>query len=206
MMKAKTIALYVVVCGVGMALAACGSQREVSKRNFQRIIQTHLDGKDNAQCISDQSKKFPFEEERNSTSAARLKSLDALSYAGLLKRTETEVEKTSSKGKTRTVTVLSYDLTETGKQYHHEGPSSGFCFGKTRLQSVDLYTEPADAMGIKVARVYYTYRLEDVPEWVRSPALKNVEPELIENLDNDQKGVSVLVLTSEGWVSESEIK
>ncbi|GHT85525.1 hypothetical protein AGMMS49960_19810 [Betaproteobacteria bacterium] len=206
MMRAKTIALYVVVLGVGIGLAACGSERDVSKRNFHRIIQAHLDGKDNAVCISGQSKKFPFEEERNSTSATRLKSLDALSYAGLLKRTETEVEKTSSKGKTRAVTVLSYDLTETGRQYHHEGPSGGFCFGKTRIQTVDLYTEPADAMGIKVARVYYTYKLEDVPDWVRSPALKNVEPTLIGNLDNHQKGVSVLVLTSDGWVPESEIK
>jgi hypothetical protein len=206
MMKAKTIALYVVVLGVGVTLAACGSQREVSKRNFQRIVQTHLDGKDNAVCIGDLSKKFPYEEERSSSSAARLKSLDALSYAGLIKRTETETEKTTSKGKTRAVTVLGYDLTETGKQYYREGTPGGFCFGQTKIQSVDLYTEPADAMGVKLAQVYFTYKLENIPDWVRSPALKTVEPELIENLDKDQKGKVVLVLTSEGWVPESEVK
>jgi hypothetical protein len=204
-MKPKTIARHAAVLVAGVALAACGNPREVSKRNFQHIVQAHLDGKTDVVCVVQGPGKIPYEEERTSSSSARLKIFDALSYAGVLKRSETEVEKTSSKGKTWTATMFSYHLTELGKQYYHEDRAGGFCFGNIRVQSVDLYTEPADAAGLRVVKVFYTYKLENIPEWAHSPALRNAEPQWAESLDGERKGKLVLVLTSAGWLPESEL-
>ena len=81
------------------------------------------------------------------------------------------------------------------------------CYGTPKVVQITNFTEPADAMGMKVSNVQYTYRLVDVAPWVSDTMLKTQFEWLGERIGSD--GIAKdddLVLTNNGWAHHSVLK
>lgn len=136
-----------------------------------------------------------------------------MATAGLVTEREVQIEEKDFLGKSRTVTKLSYDLTEEGKKYYKAAVSKnlrgdslgGLCAGKATLKSIVQYSEPADMMGLKVSRVNYEYTVADLPKWASSPDLQKYVEGLktdVDSQDTPVKKAEAVILTSNGWVHE----
>ena len=69
------------------------------------------------------------------------------------------------------------------------------------------FTEPAEAMGVKVSRVQYTYKLVDIAPWASDPVLSMQHEWLPERISNPSVAKDdELVLTNDGWVHSSVLK
>ncbi len=91
-----------------------------------------------------------------------MKDMDALSKAGLLKRTEDGAFQ-----------LVRYDLTPLG------GRAGGrFCFGHRDVTAVDGFTPLRVEDKRKATDVTYHYRIVDAPVWAQDENLKKQFPEL----------------------------
>jgi len=81
------------------------------------------------------------------------------------------------------------------------------CYGTPQVVEIVGFTEPAEAMGVKVSSVQYTYRLVDIAPWASEPALSKQYEWLPERISNPsiEKNDDV-VLTNNGWVHHSVLK
>ncbi|MBK0167378.1 hypothetical protein [Klebsiella sp. S69] len=109
--------------------------------------------------------------------------------------------------------VNSYDLTEEGKKYYKPDAAKtmkgenigGFCFGKATVTEVSNFTEPSDAMGQKISRVSFTYKVSEIPDWAKSPEIMNADRQLQKDVSSESEGVkvtNVFLLTNNGWIHE----
>jgi hypothetical protein len=81
------------------------------------------------------------------------------------------------------------------------------CYGTPQVVEIVSFTEPAEAMGVKVSRVQYTYKLVDVGPWANDPALSKQYKWLPERISNSSIAKEDdLVLTNNGWVHHSALK
>jgi len=81
------------------------------------------------------------------------------------------------------------------------------CYGTPQVVKIVGFTEPAEAMGVKVSSVQYTYKLVDIAPWASDPAISTQYEWLPERIsyssiakDDD------LVLTNNGWAHHSVLK
>ena len=101
-----------------------------------------------------------------------------------------------------------YSATEAGAKVlvsgagNNVGRGPGFCMGKYRVSEVTGFTEPADAMGMKISKVIYTYGVEGAPDWVKRPEILKANPNVAPDLDPKASKNAVLILTNDGWVHE----
>lgn len=69
------------------------------------------------------------------------------------------------------------------------------------------FTEPAEAMGVKVSSVQYTYKLMDIAPWASDAGLSKQYEWLPERISNPSLAKDDdLVLTNNGWVHSSVLK
>lgn len=81
------------------------------------------------------------------------------------------------------------------------------CYGTPQVLEIINFTEPADAMGVKVSSVQYTYKLVDTAPWASDPALTKQFDWLSERLSSPRISKDDdLVLTENGWVHQSVLK
>ncbi|MFV1416856.1 hypothetical protein QMK79_28070, partial [Klebsiella pneumoniae] len=125
--------------------------------------------------------------------------LHAMAEKGLL--TETELSRKHIDAtwgiKERDIVVNSYDLTEEGKKYYKQDAAKnmrgenlgGFCFGKATVTDVSNFTEPSDAMGQKISRVTFTYKVSDIPDWAKSPEILNADRQIKKDVNSEHDGV-----------------
>ncbi len=102
-----------------------------------------------------------------------------------------------------------YDLTDLGRQVSHPsahqymtaGSHLDFCYAVPEVYEVVRFTQPADALGMTVTRVTYTYHLANFAEWAKNPEFvkaEHLERDL--SLATQPKENSMeLILTSDGW-------
>ena len=193
-----------------LALSGCADPKAASEKNFKVAMQHYLDSA-YPRCYF--ASNFPVKKSDWDIGGANA-TLAALEKAGLLSANEVQQEeKLMFSQQTRSVTRLSYDLTEEGKKYYKadasenmRGEKTGaFCVGKAAVKSIGQFTEPADMMGQKISRVNYEYTVTDLPAWTKSPDLHRVIRGLEADVQSTSvpiKGVVAMVLTNNGWVHE----
>lgn len=192
-------------------LGACSNPKDANNENFEKAIQSYLDGK-YPKCYF--VSNFPTESNQ-SLMFGNADKLSALAKAGLL--SETELSRKTNSWDKKVRVNYSYDLTDEGRNYYKsdvwEGATGkkkgGFCFGKAKITSIDSFTEPADMMGQIISRVNYSYTVTGFPEWAKNATLLESHKELKKEVSSNNKPVSdrdVLLLTNNGWIHERLFK
>lgn len=81
------------------------------------------------------------------------------------------------------------------------------CYGTPQVVEIVSFTEPAEALGVKVSSVQYTYKLVDLATWVSDPTLTDQFEWLSERVSNPSIAKDDdLVLSNNGWVHNSALK
>ena len=194
-----------------LALTGCNDPKKPSESNFKEAAQQYLDTVYPACYIK---ANFPYKTDGfNINNMPEI--LHAMAEKGLL--TETELSRKHIDAtwgiKERDIVVNSYDLTEEGKKYYKQDAAKnmrgenlgGFCFGKATVTDVSNFTEPSDAMGQKISRVTFTYKVSDIPDWAKSPEILNADRQIKKDVNSEHDGVkvtNVFLLTNNGWIHQ----
>ena len=190
-----------------LALSACSDPKAASEKNFKSAIQAFLDI-EYPRCYV--LIKIP---QTLQAKSGDKRLFDALTKAGALTATESQVEVNMPfKGK-QLESALKYDLTDEGKKFYRAevekrvfGDSvGGLCFGKATVTEITNFTEPADIFGVKVSRVQYGYAVSALPAWSKSTELLALYPQLKADVESEAKPVKAIagvVLTHNGWMHE----
>jgi len=103
------------------------------------------------------------------------------------------------------VEVEKYRLTELGKKYNKEKIlGSGFCYGNSEVVEIKNFTEPTNMGGYTVSHVKYTFKINNIPEWVH--VLKKKYKWMEKDINSSKtplSGKATLILTNTGWVHET---
>lgn len=210
-----------------LALAACGSSKDASTGNFERIINDHY-AKDCILVRPDgglgvsfdgfpvtielDEVKHPNQAERNERKLAQF---EALAKAGLLSVEDAVVERKQRWGNaTEKVSTKVYTLTDAGQKDYREtesgsalrGKKAGFCVGHYRVDEIKRFTEPGTFGPYTMSEVIYTYSPRDVPGWANDSVVREAMPQLERVLQEQQDGKTAMVLTNEGWVHERDME
>jgi hypothetical protein len=185
------------------ALAACGDRKVANKSNLKSAVQAYLDTQTSA-CAR-LPKEPPFTliirgATRDSTAQAT-----ALVEAGLLTMREKEIEAPGSKQK---LAGAEYSITEEGKKHfikHARGFASSypaFCSGKYRVTEIDTFTEPSDAMGVRLTKVNFRFTVDGVAPWIKAPSVLRAYANLARDAQAEISDQATLIATNEGWMHE----
>ncbi len=173
-------------CFAGAALLALGlggcngKKTAASNVNFQRAINAYFyTGRD--ECLFPTAYKFPNEVKVGEKD--EMKSMDALSKAGLLTRTEDGAFK-----------LVRYALTPLGTR-----ATGRFCYGHRDVTSVDSFTPLHAVEGRKATEVTYHYRMVDVPVWAQDAGIQKAFPEMARKIGGNAEGKTTVMSAYEGW-------
>lgn len=198
-------------------LTGCDLPKDANKSNFEKAINARLE----KECITVSpmgmlgakpypvqlavayADKYTSQEKADERNTRQFSALDALVKSGLLTVKDTQVNEvigfSDTGGK---VPGREYALTEEGKTYLKSPGRPDFCTGHYKVDEVVDFTEPGDAMGMKITQVNYTFSPANVPEWVKSEEVRQVFPDLNRSLAEKQKKRVTLVLKNDGWSAE----
>jgi len=200
-----------------LLLAGCDSPKDANKSNFEKAVNASLE----KECIIVspmgmfdakpypvrlaviQPDNFTSQEQADKRNSERFSNLDALVKAGVLAVRETQVNEIVGFSETgKQVSGREYSLTGDGKKYLKSDKRPDFCVGHYKVDEINDFTEPGDAMGMKISRVNYTYSPAGVAAWVNNDEIKKAFPELSRQMETKQKGHKTLVLKNDGWSAE----
>jgi hypothetical protein len=213
-----------------VGLADCGDPKTANETNFTKAIDDYEAtqkaclplprGTGNPPVKLEGTSNFPIYIEMSADQRADvakkinsevLKTVTPYLEAGLLASTEADfdVRDTYNWGgpqKMRKAHFMSLSLTEKGKTVYKEPENryygGSMCYGTPAVIAIANFTEPGDRMGIKMSQVNYTWHLEDVAPWAKTPAFQEAFPVLQELLKDKRDGKALVVLTSKGWMHE----
>lgn len=225
----------IVVAGVSaILLSGCGDPKKASEENFKTAINGYLEK--NPLCIVlPTSTVQPAGENRGYAALPiyypmpsqpgrsqelfrrQTQQADALVSAGLMEAKDATIpQRGMFADDNRDIKVKAYDLTDTGRQAlakPDDGSQSAFrssrnrlCYGTPEVPEITQFTEPADAMGVSVSRVAYTYRLKDKADWATNAAMLEAFPALKRTTEDKVEDKADVVLTNKGWVHARDAK
>lgn len=226
--------LAVAACIVPIILSGCSDPKKASEGNFATAINAHL-AKTPACLDLPTSSVQPAGENRGYTALPlyydvptrpgaaqdlfkrQTQQVDALVSAGLMQVKDATIPQRGMFAEdSRSIKVKAYDLTDSGRKAlakPEEGSQNAFsssrnrlCYGTPEVVEVTQFTEPADAMGVSVSRVAYTYRLKDKADWSANPAMLEAFPALKRTTSDTIEDKADLVLTNKGWVHARDAK
>jgi hypothetical protein len=195
-----------------LLLIGCARKNDANEKNFSGALNSYL-AKKGQLCLGIPS-TWPVDlneaERRSGMSTAA--EMAALEKAGLVRSHETETEYTPPLS-TRPVKarVLRYELTEDGKKFYREkqtlalvgtkGKQGDLCFGQQALDTIVKWEEQNAAGDSKEVSVFYTYKIEDLADWAKSPDVQRVFPGIVSTIDGAGKTQmnQILMLTDQGW-------
>ena len=164
-----------------VAIGGCTRKKtEASNENFQRAINAYFYNHRD-ECLFTTARKFPDEVKVHEKD--EMKSMDALSKAGLLTRTEDGAFQ-----------LVRYELTPLGTR-----ATGRFCFGHRDVTSVDSFTPLRIEDKRKASDVTYHYRIVDAPVWAQDENLKKQFPELARKTSGNAEGKTTVMSAYEGW-------
>lgn len=171
------------VAGLLLMVTVSGCHRkrtEASAENFQRAINAYFyDHRD--ECLFVTPVKFP--DSVKVGQKAEMKDMDALSKAGLLKRTEDGAFQ-----------LVRYDVTPLGAR-----AGGRFCFGHRDVTRVESFTPLRVEDNRKATDVTYRYRIVDAPVWAQDANLQKQFPELGRKMSGDAEGKTTVMSAYLGW-------
>lgn len=207
----KVSYLAPLLCIGMLTLSGCNDPKKPSESNFKEAAQQYLD---TVYPVCYIKANFPYKTDGISFNNMP-EVLHAMAEKGLL--TEKELSRKhidASWGiKAHDIVVNSYELTEEGRKYYKPDAAKnmrgenigGFCFGKATVTEVSNFTEPSDAMGQKISRVSFFYKVSEIPEWAKTPEILSADRQIKKDVDSAKNGMKVtnaFVLTNNGWIHE----
>jgi hypothetical protein len=158
----ERIALTLVV--TGLFACAIGCKKEVDKAEFKTAINKSFTGRH--ECVWPQPIELPAQTDPSKDESTRV--FNALTDAGLLIRGSAERQRFLVGSKQ----VNKYDLSDKGRPAWTPDPSQpgygNFCFGHFNVTAINSAT-PNDPSNPTQYTVNYSYEVEGVPDWARTP-------------------------------------
>ncbi|NCT68070.1 MAG: hypothetical protein GXC76_10570 [Rhodanobacteraceae bacterium] len=202
------------VVSFALALNACSDPKAANKGNFEQALESYFEQTRGPACIRIGTSNPPFPATLADQGAWGGEQIRAIADAGLANATAATTKSTSytSDGPVGDVPAKRYELNDLGKKFYQERTINGamgkvslheLCFGIPRLVAIDSFTEPADMMGYRISKVTYRYRIDEVPQWVSTEAIRKTFPQIAARTDKEQSETTTFVLTSSGWAHES---
>ena len=207
----KTNVLCVMVL-VTLLLAGCGSKNDANEKNLSDATNAYLVKK--GQLCLGLAAKWPvdLQDSDRGPGIVRGSQMAALEKVGLVQSHETETEITPLSG-TRPVKVkvLRYELTDDGKKFYQEKEAPGLigqkesrgdiCFGQQALDTVVRIEGPVAVGDKKEMTLYYTYKIENLADWAKSPDVQSTFPGIVSTINGAGKTTlnQNLILTDHGW-------
>lgn len=202
---------------IAVAVAGCSDGKQASKKNFSGAIERWIsEHKDKAGlCLN-----LGYEQERGGQDALVLDpqsagdkkamdAMDVLAANGLLRREERAERSWFGVHKS-----VAFTPTEKGKALilvqEKTRPGLGeiavrsLCVGRLELVEVENYTEPADFNGLRVSRVYASFRYADLPAWVKDARVTAFWPDAKSAAAGDFKKAVTMILTGNGWLQADQ--
>ena len=170
------------VLALGGMLAACTSYKAANEKNFTGALNGYFAAHDD--CLFPDAIRFPYQISTKDTANGLSKGLDALTNAGLLRRTEEEL-----------IHVKRYTFTP----YASGRVTGRFCYGHRAVTGIDSFTPPALVEGQQTTKVTYQYKMMDVPGWAQSKEMLATFPAIAKSTGDHPQDTATLVLTINGW-------
>ena len=114
------------------------------------------------------------------------------------------------------IDYVGYKISGNGEQYFRPADlDAGFfstgspklCYGRREVLDVTNYTEPAEAMGVKVTNVKFDYKIVGGAPWANNKVIAETYTWLPKKIAGDvAEDATDLALTNRGWVHHSEVK
>ena len=207
----KNNVLCIMVLGTFL-LAGCGSKNDASEKNLSEATNAYLVKK--GQLCLGLAAKWPVDLQDSDRGVGSVKGSEmaALEKVGLVRSQEASVEITPLSG-TRPVKskVLRYELTDDGKKFYQEKEVPGLigqkesrgdiCFGQQALDTVIKTEGPITIGDRKEMTLYYTYKIENLADWAKSPDVQSTFPGIVSTINGAGKTTlnQNLILTDHGW-------
>ena len=202
-------------------LSACGNDTKAANdANFEKALNSHY--AQMKQCVKIGSKPNAdgiIQEFRSDSSVhdKQLPFYNGLVNLGLLEAVSYQKDTRTFSGQvTGKADWVGYKFSDYGQTFLRPAEldkgalSTGarqLCYGTPQVVGIINFTEPTDAMGVKVTNIQYTYRLVDVAPWASDPALITQFEWLPERISSDNiTKDDDLVLTNNGWAHHSILK
>lgn len=119
------------------------------------------------------NRRFPLQVDFDSSERNGNAILGALAQAGLVTLSGKRVPANSNGLLGRQAMVI--DLTDAGRNAEAWHPRNGFCVGTKVVDDVAQWTEPTRGTDAQLSRVFYTWRIDQVPAWARDPAFATLQ-------------------------------
>lgn len=179
-----------------VVLAAGCKKNAVDQSAFKSALNNYLSSQQ--QCLWSAPIKFPVQ--ADTSNEDQTKGFDALTDAGMLKRTPEEKKRFLIGSKQ----VNDYDLSQQGRAAWTADASQpgygNFCYGHAEVTAIDGYT-PAEADAAQYT-VNYHYAATNLPGWANSAEMKTAFPKL-NAASVPQAGTATLVKSNSGWLVQN---
>lgn len=175
-MKPSTLLKSALICTLLFSFVGCHSKSAPTSENFIQGLNKHF--VDHPDCLLS-NMSFPYETSDRKEAAQ----MDTLVKSQLLDKT---VE--------MAIHVSRYTVTTVGTRY-----APRFCYGHRTVTAINQFTPPAIANGFKETQVTYSYSMEEVPVWAKSPFVLDAFPAMAQVISGHATGVATLAQTPVGW-------
>ena len=189
-------------------LTACDDSPKADDGNFEKALQGYYDSHPVCAAIP---LTLPVDL-RSDGDAARKRQLEPLVSAGLIAVTTIQKNESAASGQRQAADYLRYAPTAVGEKVVRKGADSflggtDICFARRKLVKIESFTEPADAAGVKVSRVTYSYELKDVEPWATGSDIAGSFPQIATLLAKPgNQATDVLVQTDIGWKHKRDVR
>lgn len=175
----------------GLIASAIGCSKPIDRAAFKSAINRSYDGQH--LCVWPEPTKLPVLVDP--TKDDRVRGFEALTDAGLFLR-----EFVEKKDATGFIKINRYNLTDKGHAAWTSDPghpdSGNFCFGRFNITAIDK-ASPNDASDPTQYTVDYSYEVEGIPGWARTPESMRAFPKIAANT-SIQSATATLVKAADG--------
>lgn len=187
----RTIITATLLTAATAIVAGCHTN-SVNTAAFQSALNDYYASRQ--ECLWSGPMKFPMQADTNNDD--QTKQFDALTDAGLLKRTSGEKQRFLIGSKQ----VNNYDLSDKGRSTWTVDPAQpgygNFCIGSPDVSSIDSYA-PTNNPNATQYTVTYRYAVS-LPSWANTPEMKTAFPRAAHD-GNGQEATATLGKSSDGW-------
>jgi hypothetical protein len=190
-MNVKQVASLACVTAT-LVFAGCHSTNLGDKVAFKSALDEYFSTRQ--ECVWHDPVKFPAQADTSNDN--QTKGFDALTDAGLLKRSSEEKKRFLIGSKQ----VSNYDISDTGRTTWTTDPTmpgyGNFCFGHREVTTIDNLAA-VDGNGNQYT-VNFHYNVAHLPAWASSAEMKTAFP-IIATDTIEQQGTATLTKTANGW-------
>ena len=178
----------------GLFACAIGCKKQVDQAEFKSAINKSFTGRH--ECVWPAPTKLPAQVDPSKDE--KIRDFDALTDAGLLIRGS--LEKTRSLVGSKLVN--NYDLSDKGRPAWTPDPNrpgyGNFCFGHFNVTAIHHAT-PNDPSNPTQYTVNYSYEVEGLPDWVRTPESMRTFPRIAADTSIQSASATLVKDANGGW-------